>query len=217
MDPAPVADRPLLAPLPPEVDPALAAAVAADRAAIAGLAALAAARTTATATVTETPAVVLADVDAPATKAATCPIPGVSSGGGTCPVGFGPGGSRRTPADLVVRKLLRIPDRPADLTNKAVYAAFQRSMLISAIRCTLTYVIFPFVLPTLHFLKGGAPVIGVLVGSFALVCDVFTIRRFFAVDHKYRWYFSTIAFCIMCLVATLWVGDVADIARSLLS
>ncbi|MCU1497418.1 MAG: hypothetical protein JWM47_1371 [Acidimicrobiales bacterium] len=147
-------------------------------------------------------------------SAARCPVPHVAAAPG-CPVGYGPGGARRSAADLVVRKLLRIADRPVDLSDKAVYGAFQKSMLISAIRCTLTYVVFPFVLPTVHFLKGGAPVIGVIVGSVALVCDVFTIRRFFAVDHRYRWHFSAIAFSIMCLVATLWVGDVAEITRSL--
>lgn len=125
------------------------------------------------------------------------------------------GGAHRTKADLVVRKLLRIPDRPPGVTEATAYSTFQRSMLISATRCTLTYVVFPFLLPFLHFLKGGAPAIGVVIGSVALVCDTFTIRRFFAIDHKWRWYFSSIAFGIMGLLSVLLVQDLSEIISRL--
>ena len=127
----------------------------------------------------------------------------------------GGNGVRRTKADLVVRKLLRIPERPAGVTQATAYSTFQKSMLISATRCTLTYVVFPFLLPFLHFLRGGAPVIGVIIGSVALVCDTFTIRRFFAIDHKWRWYFSSIAFGIMCLLSVLLVQDLSTIISRL--
>lgn len=127
------------------------------------------------------------------------------------------GGVRRSPADLVVRKLLRIEDRPAGQSAATAYRTFQRSMLLSATRCTLTYVVFPFLLPFLHVLKGGAPVIGVVIGTVALVCDTFTIRRFFAIDHKWRWPFTTIVLAIMGLLAVLLVEDVSQIVGSLAS
>jgi hypothetical protein len=50
---------------------------------------------------------------------------------------------------MVVRRVLRIRERPAGVTAASAYTAFQRSMLISAIRCTLTYVVFPFVVPAI--------------------------------------------------------------------
>jgi len=124
-------------------------------------------------------------------------------------------GGQRSPADLVVRRLLRIKDRPAGLSAATAYRTFQRSMLISATRCTLTYVVFPFLLPFLHVLKGGAPVIGVVIGTVALVCDTFTIRRFFAIDHKWRWPFSTIVGAIMGLLVVLLVQDVSHIVGNL--
>ncbi|MBX3313986.1 MAG: hypothetical protein KF906_06680 [Actinobacteria bacterium] len=150
-----------------------------------------------------------------------CPIPGILRGGATsCPVAPGTRPAapiERSRADLFVRRLLRIQDRPADLSDASTYRAFQRSMCISAVRCTLTYVIFPFVLPGISFLKGVGPVVGILIGSFALVCDTFTIRRFFAVDHKYRWQFSAIAFSIMCLLTVLLVEDLAHVTSQLFS
>ena len=170
--------------------------------------------------VTTTPAPVADDVDL---TGATCPVPGFLRGGATsCPVAPGATSTSTDPversrADLFVRRLLRIEDRPADLSDASTYRTFQRSMAISAVRCTLTYVVFPFVLPGISFLKGVGPVVGILIGTLALVCDTFTIRRFFAVDHKYRWHFSAVAFGIMCLLTVLLVQDIAHVVQQLLS
>lgn len=159
---------------------------------------------------------------APDPAAARCPVPhGAAAAGApapadpdaaaTCPIDHRARGPKinpnRTKADLVVRKVLRIRDRAPGENQATAYAAFQKSMMISATRCTLTYVVFPFLLPLLNFLRDWTPVIGVVIGSVALVADVFTIRRFFAIDHKYRWYFASIVFGIMCLLSVLLVQD----------
>jgi len=163
---------------------------------------------------------------APEPAAAHCPVPhGAASTtpalapdiAGGCPVMHGPNGVRRSKADLVVRKVLRIKERAPGESQATAYAAFQKSMLISATRCTLTYVVFPFLLPMLSFLHGGAPIIGVVIGSVAMVADVFTIRRFFAIDHKWRWYFCSIVFGIMCLLSVLLVHDITAVVHNITS
>ena len=153
-------------------------------------------------------------LEAPAAK---CPIDHTARAG-TCPVGFD-GEPRPAPqrsrADLMMRSLLRIHERPAGLTSGDAYSAFQKSMLISAVRCTLTYVVFPFLLPAFSFIRGVGPVLGILIGSFAMVCDVFTIRRFFVADHKYRWPISMLAFSIMTLLGYLLIDDVVHVITHL--
>jgi ABC-type glucose/galactose transport system permease subunit len=109
---------------------------------------------------------------------------------------------------MIVRRVLRIHDRPANVSSSAAYSAFQRSMLISAIRCTLTYVIFPFVVPALGFATGVGPIIGIAIGVVAMTCDVFTIRRFFAIDHKWRWHVAGIATMVIGLLSVLLVQDI---------
>lgn len=161
------------------------------------------------------------DTLAPAPEPAAgggCPFPHQAmtqpaAGAAACPIDLtaGRGPVHRSPADMVVRRILRIRDTPEGVSSAQLYRSFQRSMLISAIRCTLTYVVFPFLLPAFSFVKGVGPVLGVIIGSVAMVCDVFTIRRFFVADHKYRWPFSIIAFGIMCLLAVLLVQDVVHI------
>jgi len=130
---------------------------------------------------------------------------------GACP--FPPHTGQRSPADMMVRKLLRISERPTGVSESSAYSAFQRSMLISAIRCTLTYVIFPFVLPAAGFATGVGPVLGLAIGAVAITCDVFAIRRFFTVDHRWRWHFSAIAVSVICLLLVLMVQDIVHLVR----
>lgn len=146
-----------------------------------------------------------------------CPVPHVAAlaPAGVCPFPHegAAGAPQRSRADEIARRVLRVKDRPADVSEATTMRTFQRSMLISAIRCTLTYVVFPFVLPALSFAKGVGPVLGIAIGSVALTCDVYTIRRFFAVDHKWRWHFSAIAGCVIVLLTILLVQDVAHLVQ----
>lgn len=147
--------------------------------------------------------------------AAQCPVPHAAPAA-TCPFPHSAAPSvsvRRSPADMFVRKLLRIRERPAGVTAASAYTAFRRSMLISATRCTLTYVIFPFVLPAVGFATGAGPIIGVIIGTLAITCDVLTIRRFFAIDHKWRWHYSAIALSIIGLLLVLLVQDIIHLLR----
>ncbi len=129
---------------------------------------------------------------------------GATAGG--CPVMHrGPG--QRSRADLIARKVLRIKDRPSGVTDAAVYSAFQKSMLISATRCLLTYIVFPFVLPAVGFATGIGPVLGIVIGVLAMVCDVFAVRRFHAVEHRWRWHFTAVALCVIGLLSVLLVQD----------
>lgn len=147
-------------------------------------------------------------LQAPASK---CPIDHTAMA--ACPAGFS--GTRppvrRSRADVMMRRLLRIRERPAGVTTASAYSVFQKSMMISALRCTLTYVILPFVLPAVGFAKGVGPVIGITIGVAAMVCDVFAIRRFFAVDHRWRWHFTAIVLCVMSLLSILLVRDIVNL------
>lgn len=158
-----------------------------------------------------TPADVITDPEAHEAPAASrCPVDHVAlaaaAAAGGCPVAHG-GAGTRSKADIIARKILFIRERPAGVTTKQAYAAFQKSMLISATRCTLTYVIFPFVLPAIGIVSNVGPLLGVIIGSIAIVSDVFSVRRFHVVEHKYRWHFTVVAACVICLLAYLLVED----------
>lgn len=114
----------------------------------------------------------------------------------------------RPPADRFMRQLLRIHDPDPNVTDEKVNKLFETSILISAIRCTLAYVVFPIFAPALYAASSWGPSIGLTVGTVALVFDVAGMRRFWKADHRWRWPMTGIYACVMVLVVILVVHDV---------
>jgi hypothetical protein len=112
----------------------------------------------------------------------------------------------RPAADVAMRRLLRIPDGHTG-TERAAQRAFSTSVLVSAVRCTLTYLVLPFVAPFLGLAAGVGPAIGIPVGTVAIVCNVLTIRRFWAADHRWRWAYTALALTVIALLVVLMVRD----------
>jgi hypothetical protein len=90
---------------------------------------------------------------------------------------------------------------------------FSVSMLISAARCLLSYVVFPIVTPALGLATGVGPAIGIPIAVLALVFDVIGIRRFWIADHQWRWLMTGIYVAVMTLVSVLLVLDIVHLTR----
>jgi len=116
-----------------------------------------------------------------------------------------------TKADLVVRRVLCIPDGRTAQDGEA-HSAFSKSILISAVRCLLTYIVLPFVAPVLGFAAGVGPILGIVIGVVAIVANVMTIRRFFAAEHRYRWGYAVLSLSVIGLLSILIVKDLAELA-----
>jgi hypothetical protein len=116
----------------------------------------------------------------------------------------------RPAADAAVRRLLRIPDGPP-APEGAAQRAFSTSMLVSGTRCLLTYVMLPFLAPALGLAAGVGPAIGIPIGVVAIGCNILTIRRFWAADHRWRWAYTAIALTVIALLLVLMVEDVLDL------
>lgn len=143
------------------------------------------------------------EADAPVSR---CPIDHTAMASG-CPVMHN-GSGQMSKADMIAHAVLRIPPQHAEVSNGQVYSTFQRSMLVSAVRCLLTYIVLPFALPAVGFAKGVGPVIGIVIGLIALTFNVFTIRRFHIAAHKWRWHYTAIVACVMVLLLVLMVQDI---------
>ena len=87
--------------------------------------------------------------------------------------------TERTPADLFMRRVLRLPVYVPPGSADGARKAFQTSLIVATFRCLLMYVVFPFVLPALGLAKGVGPAIGLAINVVAMVCIVFSMRRFF--------------------------------------
>jgi hypothetical protein len=132
----------------------------------------------------------------------------------TCPVAAAPGLPTHTsPADLAMRRLLRLPLDAPKATEASARSLVERSLLISMTRCLLTYVVLPFVAPAVGAGVGVTPVVGILVGTVAIVANGASVRRFWRADHRYRWHYTALASVIVVVLLWLIVADVVVLRR----
>lgn len=121
-----------------------------------------------------------------------------------------PTAARSSAADAAMRAVLRVPERKAATRDEA-QRLFGTSMLLSAARCLLTYVIFPIVTPLLGTATSVAPAIGLPIAVVALWFDVLGIRRFWLANHRWRWPVTLVYLAVMALVSALLVGDIRSL------
>ena len=88
---------------------------------------------------------------------------------------------------------------------------FSTSILISAVRCTLAYVVFPWLLPAVGVAGGVGPGIGVVVGVVAIAFNVLSIRRFWATDHRWKWPITALNCTVIGLLSVLLVADLVEL------
>jgi hypothetical protein len=116
----------------------------------------------------------------------------------------------RPATDVAMRRLLRISDGQTASVGDA-QRAFSTSMLVSAVRCTLTYLVLPFLAPAVGLAAGVGPAVGIPIGIVAIGSNILTIRRFWAADHRWRWAYTGIAVTVIALLVVLMAQDLASL------
>lgn len=98
----------------------------------------------------------------------------------------------------------------AEEATEDAQRVFNLAILVSAVRCTLTYVIFPFVLPFAGLADLG-PWIGVVVSVVAVVANVSSIRRMHRAQHRWRVPVTVVNIAMIGLVIALLFIDLFDL------
>lgn len=113
--------------------------------------------------------------------------------------------------DQIARRLLAIPDGPPAISAAQAQRSFSLAMVLSGLRCLLSYVVVPVVLPLLGLAVGAAPYVGVPVALLALVFDVRGIRRYWLSGSPHRWPMTWVYLAVIVLVMFLLVHDLIAI------
>ncbi|MGH9097769.1 MAG: hypothetical protein ACRDWB_10130 [Acidimicrobiales bacterium] len=113
--------------------------------------------------------------------------------------------------DIAMRHLLRIPDEQPAIRESATHRIFSASIFLSALRCLLSYIVLPIVLPAVGLASSVGPAIGIPVGLVALVFDYLGVRRFWLANHHQRWMFSAIYAAVGGMVLALVIIDVVHV------
>lgn len=95
----------------------------------------------------------------------------------------------------------------ADLTR-----GFNVSVLVSGVRCTLSYVVLPFLLPVLGFAPGVGPALGLLIGAVAIAANAWSFRRFWKSNHPWRRPVLVVHALIIVFLAVLISIDLGSLA-----
>lgn len=119
--------------------------------------------------------------------------------------------STPTDADAAGAPTTAVTVTPNAPTEADANRAFSTSVLVSAVRCTLTYVVFPWLLPAFGLAAGVGPGIGVAVGAVAIASNVASIRRFHRSGHRWRWQITALNVTIIVLLCILGAQDVLEL------
>ncbi len=119
----------------------------------------------------------------------------------------------RSGTERVVRAFLAVPDAPRRLDETTTSRLFGVSILASALRCVLSYLILPIVLPLVGLTRGWGPAIALPIGILALVFDWMGARRFWMADHPRKWSFTVLYGVVGTMVFCLVVADLVTLLR----
>ena len=109
-------------------------------------------------------------------------------------------------ADRAMRRLLRVDglDRNADA---GAHRAFRTSVLVSAVRCLITYLAIPVLFPLLSLSGWVAAPIGIVLCVIAVVNGVVSVRRFWVADHPRRWMYTAFMGVVFVILAVAMVSE----------
>ena len=80
-------------------------------------------------------------------------------------------------------------------------------MLVSAVRCLITYLAIPIVFPLLSLSGWVAAPIGIALCVVAVVNGVISVRRFWASDHPRRWMYTGFMGVVFVILAVAMVSE----------
>ncbi len=117
----------------------------------------------------------------------------------------------RSPADRWARRVLRLPEDGPKVSIINAQNAFSASIAISATRCLFTYIFVPFIAPLIGLHDAVGPAFGLAIGLVSMIAIFFASRRFFAADHKWRWYYASLGAGVFVLLIWQAVVDLSDL------
>lgn len=114
-----------------------------------------------------------------------------------------------TATDRFMRKLLFIKDQPVDpgATAKA-HKAFRTSLVVTAIRCLITYLAVPILIPLLALSGTIAGPISIALCLFAIVNGIISVRRFWQANHSKRWMYTAFMGLVMVVLVLAIIIDI---------
>jgi hypothetical protein len=111
-----------------------------------------------------------------------------------------------------MRRLLRLSAEPQPGDARRAEQAMRRSILVTAVRCTVMYLLIPIVAPAVGLLDLLSEPLSIALSVGAAVLIVMSVRRFFRADHAKRWHYLALAVVVLSFLTFTVARDIASIA-----
>lgn len=105
-----------------------------------------------------------------------------------------------------MRRLLRVDGLDPSASTGA-HRAFRTSVLVSAVRCLITYLLIPILVPLLSLSGWVAAPIGIVLCVIAVVNGVVSVRRFWMADHPRRWVYTGFMAVVFVILGVAMVSE----------
>lgn len=115
--------------------------------------------------------------------------------------------------DAVMRRLLRISEVRPEAARSA-HRAMRISLLVTAIRCSVIYVVIPIAVPLVSFARVVATPISIALCLFALVNGVLGVRRFWVADHRSKWAYTGFMLVVFAVLVVALVLDITKLVTA---
>lgn len=108
--------------------------------------------------------------------------------------------------DRFMRRILRVgdPDRSA---GAGAHRAFRLSVLASGVRCLITYLAIPLLVPIVSLAGWLATPVNLALCGLAVVNGIVSARRFWASDHRHRWLYTAFIAVVFVVLAIALAAD----------
>ena len=97
------------------------------------------------------------------------------------------------------------------VSNEKAQNTFSTAMIISGIRCAFTYVIFPILAPVLGIASGVGSGIGLVASLIGIVANIYSIKRFHASNHQWKWKITFLNVSVIILLTVLLILDLTSL------
>jgi hypothetical protein len=91
---------------------------------------------------------------------------------------------------------------------------FGISLLISAVRCILQYMILPFVLPVIGVASEAAVPISLTINIIAVGLIFYSLRRFWKIGYARRWQYLPVALAAFLILGVFIAMDIKALIAS---
>lgn len=117
--------------------------------------------------------------------------------------------SEMSRADRFMRKLLRVESTPrTSRTEREAHRGFRIALVITGIRCVISYLLIPILVPIIGLSGMLAAPVGLLLSAVAVVNGIYSLRRFWISNSRSRWVYTWFIAVVFVIIAVAVVFDI---------